>query len=198
MKQKSDKDIIRDLFVKLKPIFFSDVYIYDWKYIIEGEDSDKRISGRYLCILKDKYVYALKVLFPNAKVLYIEDLVKIKDDMDQYYQEKNDKSLLYELIVKKRLQESEKNNWKKIIEECEGIDHIIYDLNHIYTIKTKRNDECIEVGKPLLPTITAKSIQELLFCINYDTERELYDINFKHNHSHFELFMKYYAVPMKE
>ena len=37
MKQKSDKDIIRDLFVKLKPIFFSDVYIYDWKYIIEGE-----------------------------------------------------------------------------------------------------------------------------------------------------------------
>ena len=71
MKQKSDKDIIRDLFVKLKPIFFSDVYIYDWKYIIEGEDSDKKISGRYLCVLKDKYVDALKVLFPNAKVLYI-------------------------------------------------------------------------------------------------------------------------------
>ena len=197
MKEKTDNDLIRDLFIKLKPIFSTDVYIYDWKYVIAGEDSNQKIPGSYLCILHDKYVDALKVLYPTAKVLYVEDLVEIKLDMAHFYKEMNDKEIMYKTIIENKLNsETSIDDWKLLTETCKGIEETIFDLNHIYSILVK-DDECIEIGKPLLPTITAKSIKGLLFHVNYDEKREIYDVHFKHHHTHFDLYMKYYAIPMK-
>lgn len=200
MKEKSERDIIRDLFVKLKPIFKSDIYIVKHKYVISGPTSNTEVAGDYLCILEEKYIDALKIFYPEEKVIYVKNLVLIKDELDSHYEYINDeeKSLSLEDLISNYLNHvDEVSGWKNLIETYPGIQKVIYDKKHVYGIKVNNGKEVINIGKSLFPVLTEKNMAKSDCVIEYIEEKELYELMIRFHHTHFQIYMKYYAIPME-
>lgn len=203
MAEKSESTILRDLYVKLKPIFIRDIYIMNSKYVISGEYSNQKVAGNYICILDDKYVNVIKNFYDDSELIYIKDVLRIKDALDNVNE--------FVIIKEKHKQEEIKNtikelldnldkveHWSNLVEKCHGIVERFFKEKHIYSIKVSEGKSKIYVGKPLFPTITEKKMDDIFFHTKYLEDRELYELLVKYKHSHFLLYMTYFAIPIEE
>lgn len=191
---------LRTLFVKLKPIFLSDVYIIKGRYVISGKKSSNEIAGNYLCILEDKYSELIKKMYGNHEIIYISDLIKIKNEID----------LWFEIIISEKEKESIYHNlteildtidsietWNSLEEDYPELTNTIFKEKHNYSMSVNTNNEdVIVVGKSSFPSISEKAMTKVSYNVTYLTELVLYRLVLKYNHSHFQLFMNYFAIPM--
>ena len=199
----SEKELqtLRTLFVKLKPVFLSDVYIIKSRYVISGKKSDGEVSGNYLCILEEKYSELVKKMYGDHEILYISDLIKIKDEMDLWFDvilNQKEKDDIYSSLNELLQYLDSVTEWKALTEDYPELASTIFKEKHNYSIHTnEKDDEVIVVGKSSFPTISEKSMEKVSYHISYLKELSLYQLELKYNHTHFQLFMNYYAIPMK-
>lgn len=199
----SEKELqtLRTLFVKLKPVFLSDVYIIKSRYVISGKKSNGEVSGNYLCILEEKYSELVKKMYGEHEILYISDLIKIKDEMDLWFDiilNQKEKDDIYSSLNELLQYLDSVTEWKSITEDYPELASTIFKEKHNYSIHTnEKDDEVIVVGKSSFPTISEKSMEKVSYHMSYLKELSLYQLELKYNHSHFQLFMNYYAIPMK-
>ena len=199
----SEKELqtLRTLFVKLKPVFLSDVYIIKSRYVISGKKSDGEVSGNYLCILEEKYSELVKKMYGEHEILYISDLIKIKDELDLWFDvilNQKEKDDIYSSLNELLQYLDSVTEWKALTEDYPELASTIFKEKHNYSIHTnEKDDEVIVVGKSSFPTISEKSMEKVSYHISYLKELSLYQLELKYNHTHFQLFMNYYAIPMK-
>lgn len=199
----SEKELqtLRTLFVKLKPVFLSDAYIIKSRYVISGKKSNGEVSGNYLCILEEKYSDLVKKMYGEHEILYISDLIKIKDEMDLWFDvilSQKEKDDIYSSLNELLQYLDSVTEWKSITEDYPELASTIFKEKHNYSIHTnEKDDEVIVVGKSSFPTISEKSMEKVSYHMSYLKELSLYQLELKYNHSHFQLFMNYYAIPMK-
>lgn len=199
----SEKELqtLRTLFVKLKPVFLSDVYIVKSRYVISGKKSNGEVSGNYLCILEEKYSELVKKMYGEHEILYISDLIKIKDEMDLWFDiilNQKEKDDIYSSLNELLQYLDSVTEWKSLTKDYPELASTIFKEKHNYSIHTnEKDDEVIVVGKSSFPTISEKSMEKVSYHMSYLKELSLYQLELKYNHSHFQLFMNYYAIPMK-
>lgn len=199
---EKELETLRTLFVKLKPVFLSDIYIIRGRYVISGEKSNTEVSGNYLCILEEKYRELIQKKYGEQEIIYIDNLIKIKDDMDSHFRiiTMNKEKILKSLEEVLSVMDSVKD-WESISEKYEDISEVLFKEKHNYYIEIKREKEedigTIVVGKSTFPTITEKSMKKVSCNITYLEEEDLYRLTLKYNHTHFQLMMVYFAIPMK-
>lgn len=199
----SEKELqtLRTLFVKLKPVFLSDVYIVKSRYVISGKKSNGEVSGNYLCILEEKYSELVKKMYGEHEILYISDLIKIKDEMDLWFDvvsNQKEKDEIYSSLNELLNYLDSVPKWESITENYPELTSTIFKEKHNYSIPVNEKDsEVIVVGKSSFPTISEKSMEKVSYHISYLKDITLYQLELKYNHTHFQLFMNYYAIPMK-
>lgn len=201
MAEKNKEEILRELIVKLKPVFVKDAYVYKNKYVIGGTKSFFEVPGAYLCILNDKYSEAFEELYPNADLIFIRDLIKFKDDLS-YGVVLEDLSKKTEISEKvsdflKRIDEVDIDN--SLVESNPNIIDVIFDKKNNYILNCEDDDFGIVLGKACFPLVTAKTMEKILYKLIEpdDKEEGLYNLYMQYNFTHFQLFMLYNAIPMK-
>lgn len=208
MAEKNAYKLVRDLMVKIKPVYLKDIFIIKNKYLISGESSKLLTAGRFLCILTEKYEEALREITDTKEddIIYISDIVEIKDFLDEekfefkiidktnedYNKIMNDKSLI---PLMERVDTIE--DWRCFTEDFPDIAKTIYKDNHVFSLPINNGKYCINIGKSIIPILTEKTISNSEYCINYLDHLSLYEVIIRYQHTHFKIYMQYFAVTMK-
>lgn len=208
MAVKNAYSLIRDLMVKIKPVYLKDIYIIKHKYLISGESSKLLTAGRFLCILSEKYEEALREItdVKEEDIIYISDIVEIKTSLDEerfefkvidkkntdYDKIMNDKSLI---PLMERVDKVE--DWRCLTEDFPDVTKTIYKDKHVFSIPVNDGKDCINIGKSIIPILTEKTISNSEYCINYLDDLSLYEVLIRYQHTHFKIYMQYFAVTMK-
>ena len=119
MAAKNAYSLIRDLMVKIKPVYLKDIYIIKHKYLIPGESSKLLTAGRFLCILSEKYEEALREItdVKEEDIIYISDIVEIKTSLDE-------ENFDFKVIDKKNIDYDKIMNDKSLIPLMERVDKV--------------------------------------------------------------------------
>ena len=140
-------------------------------------------------------------MYGDHEILYISDLIKIKDEMDLWFDvilNQKEKDDIYSSLNELLQYLDSVTEWKALTEDYPELASTIFKEKHNYSIHTnEKDDEVIVVGKSSFPTISEKSMEKVSYHISYLKELSLYQLELKYNHTHFQLFMNYYAIPMK-
>ena len=139
-------------------------------------------------------------------IIYISDIVEIKTSLDEerfefkvidkknidYDKIMNDKSLI---PLMERVDKVE--DWRCLTEDFPDVTKTIYKDKHVFSIPVNDGEDCINIGKSIIPILTEKTISNSEYCINYLDDLSLYEVLIRYQHTHFKIYMQYFAVTMK-
>ena len=104
----------------------------------------------------------------------------------------NDKSLI---PLMERVDKVE--DWRCLTEDFPDVTKTIYKDKHVFSIPVNDGKDCINIGKSIIPLLTEKTISNSEYCINYLDDLSLYEVLIRYQHTHFKIYMQYFAVTMK-
>lgn len=188
---------MRDILVKLGSVFKKDFYIIDGGYIWEGEDSQLSNPGRYLCILEEKYKEKVKEIYGDHKCIFVSNVVLEKDDIGNHIKIKDAEYEKIKEKIRKMLESiDEQKEWKNFLTEFPDLPDVIYGRKNVFSIPVNDDKEVINIGKSMIPILTEKTIAKSEYSICF-SDIKLYELFIKYKHTHFRLYMEYYAIPME-
>lgn len=204
---------LKEILVKLKNVYPADIWIYSPSpgkcYCTEGVHTFKKLYGKYLSILEEKWANIIQEELKGEKLIYIPSVDALKkwadsDEEDdnrlitEFYEDHTNDGHLDEYIfmIMTYLEGNDNiKDWEQFISDPDFIKDVFTDKG-IYSLKVSDNDDVIRLGKPSLPLVTEKTVQKLFYNVEYDKEINLYDLTLKFNFTHFIVYMYYTAVPM--
>lgn len=168
------KFTFNDLMTKISNVFKSDLYILNNKYCIGGAESEDKNITQIVCILTPDCSELIKETFQESDVIYIKDVKKVKDNIEEFSSLKIFDSEKKDLIKQrdKVLDFALKvDNWKSFEFSDEDIESIFSD-GKAYELFTE-NDKIpsVTVSKSLFPMVKEKVANFLYYQI-YIPENE--------------------------
>lgn len=209
---KMNNPHMKELAIKLKNVYPKDMYFYICQngevVAINGTLSVNKTYGKCTAILVPKWGDVVKEAFPLelGDIIYIPSVENLKQwaisdeeiPLKSIYQKIDDKATIRE--IKDSFQETifvvdHIDEWKLFVDDPSFIP-TIFKEKAIYHIKI--NDDIINIGKAALPLLTEKNAEKLSWDISFNMHQRIYALTMKFNFTHFQLYMEYFAVPMKE
>ena len=86
--------------------------------------------------------------------------------------------------------------WKNFLNEFPELPDVIYGKKNVFSIPVNDDKEVINIGKSMIPILTEKTIAKSEYSICF-SDIKLYELFIKYKHTHFRLYMEYYAIPME-
>jgi len=195
-KEKSSRELYLDMLTKIKSVFNKDIYIYNRRYIIAGNESYNNIIGNIYCKLNTNYDFFsdLPVNTNNNIIIYIPSVVDEKKTEVGTLAHIVDNDLEIHKVNKIINQfndiPSEFIIWKKLTEQLsdEAIS-LIFNENNCYNLQC--NSKEITISKQILPLVTAKNIDDVTFSFKIDEENKINKILFLIMHKYFDIYALY-------
>lgn len=203
---------MKELVIKLKNVCPKDMYFYLCQngevIAINGTLSLNKTYGKCTAILTPKWGDVVKEVFPLdlEDVIYIPSVENLKQwaisdgeiELESVYQKIDEKASIRE--IKDSFQETiftidHIKEWNLFVDDPSFIPTVFTEKG-IYHIKV--NDDIINIGKPALPLLTEKNAEKLSWNISFNIYQRIYALTMKFNFTHFQLYMEYFAIPMKE
>ena len=206
---------LKEILVKLKNVYPVDLWIYNPApgkcYCTEGVWSFKKLYGRYLSILEEKWADIIQEEI-HEKLIYIPSIDALKKWAES--DEENDNRNIAELyqnhsndfeinshvfILSTYLYWNDKiKDWKQFVSDPNFVKEV-FSNKGIYSLSISQNsNEIVRLGKPTLPLVTEKTAEKLYYTVGYNEKENLYYLTLKFNFTHFILYMYYNAVPMHD
>jgi len=167
----SKTNTFRDLLVKIKSIFKTDIYLIHNQYIIGGEKSSADNIGYNVCMLSPDIIDVCNKIFDSSKIYYIKNVTNAKDDLDNNYIEVT--SVAESELVKYSLEEI--LNIKNKCDTWDTFNFTNEQLNDLFennvTISLFSNNENIPevtISKSLFPLVTKKTASDLYYHVIKD------------------------------
>lgn len=167
----SKTNTFRDLLVKIKSIFKTDIYLIHNQYIIGGEKSSADNIGYNVCMLSPDMIDVCNKIFDSSKIYYIKNVTNAKDDLDNNYIEVT--SVAESELVKYSLEEI--LNIKNKCDTWDTFNFTNEQLNDLFennvTISLFSNNENIPevtISKSLFPLVTKKTASDLYYHVIKD------------------------------
>lgn len=191
---------MKDLMVKLKYVFPKDIIIIKNKYCIAGNSSYLENYGYNIAILEEKQEKLIEETF--GKNILITDV----DEMKKAFNSETDYSSFYRELTEEEVSMNS-NDIYNYLETCSGYEYtpfskdenfksVILDEKGIYDIEIENGDKIIRIGKPTLPLVSAKTINDYRYNIDYFELQNLYKLTIYLPFEYFQLYLNYDAVPM--
>ena len=163
------KFTFNDLMTKISNVFKSDMYILNNKYCIGGTESEEKNITQIVCLLTPECSDLIKETFPDSDVVYIKDVKKIKDDLDEFSSLKIFETEKKDLINRrdKVLDRALKvDTWKSFEFSDEDISNI-FSEGMTYELFTN-NDKIpsVTISKSLFPMVKEKGANLLYYQID--------------------------------
>ena len=194
-KEKSSRELYLDMLTKIKSVFNKDIYIYNRRYIIAGNESYNNIIGNIYCKLNTNYDFFSDLpVNTNNSIIYIPSVVDEKKTEVGTLAHVVDNDLEIHKVNKIINQfndiPSEFIIWKKLTEQLsdEAIS-LIFNENNCYNLQC--NSKEITISKQILPLVTAKNIDDVTFSYKIDDENKINKILFLIMHKYFDIYALY-------
>lgn len=192
------KDItFRDLLVKIKNVFKTDIYLINNQFIIAGNKSAEDNLGYYVCVLSPDLITVCSKIFDN-KIYYIKNVMNAKDDLEGNISVVD--SIAESELVKYSLEEvinikNKIENWNTFDFTEEQLDKL-FENNVTVNLFENNNIPSVTISKSLFPLVTKKSASSLYYNIIQETEYINLIISF--DFSMFQLYMLYRYLDISE
>jgi len=162
------KITFNELMTKISNVFKTDVYILNNTYCIGGSESEEKNITQIVCLLTPESSELIKQTFPDTEVVYIKDVKKIKDDLEEFSSLKIFESERKDLIKRrdKILDLALKvNAWMSFNFTDEDIENI-FSEGMTYELFTD-NDKIpsVTISKSLFPMVKEKAANALYYQI---------------------------------
>lgn len=194
-KEKTSRELYLDMLTKIKSVFNKDIYIYNRRYIIAGNESYNNIIGNIYCKLNTNYDFFSDLpVNTNNSIIYIPSVVDEKKTEVGTLANVVDNDLEIHKVNKIINQfndiPSEFIIWKKLTEQLsdEAIS-LIFNENNCYNLQC--NSKEITISKQILPLVTAKNIDDVTFSFKIDDENKINKILFLIMHKYFDIYALY-------
>lgn len=194
-KEKTSRELYLDMLTKIKSVFNKDIYIYNRRYIIAGNESYNNIIGNIYCKLNTNYDFFSDLpVNTNNGIIYIPSVVDEKKTEVGTLAHVVDNDLEIHKVNKIINQfndiPSEFIIWKKLTEQLsdEAIS-LIFNENNCYNLQC--NSKEITISKQILPLVTAKNIDDVTFSFKIDDENKINKILFLIMHKYFDIYALY-------
>lgn len=194
-KEKTSRELYLDMLTKIKSVFNKDIYIYNRRYIIAGNESYNNIIGNIYCKLNTNYDFFSDLpINTNNNIIYIPSVVDEKKTEVGTLANVVDNDLEIHKVNKIINQfndiPSEFIIWKKLTEllSDEAIS-LIFNENNCYNLQC--NSKEITISKQILPLVTAKNIDDVTFSFKIDEENKINKILFLIMHKYFDIYALY-------
>lgn len=198
-------ETIKDLFVKLKKVFPSDVYIILPNILWAGEKSSDISSGDNICILEPKYTEAIfKSINKTEGILYIPSVDNAKLEFINIVEEVTDDekkiSLITSAITHMKEYVSTVDDWQSFKDFLDKDNQInfntLFDDKDVISLKDEKNNSpAVIIGQSFIPLVTDKNYENLFYSISKTDNGELYTLMFNFVFTHFQLYQRFYFVP---
>ena len=162
----------RDLLVKIKNIFSTDIYLINNQYIIAGEKSSEDNLGYSLCVLSPDMIDICNNSFDPYKIYYIKNITNAKDDLENNISEVS--SLAERESVNYSLEEV--INIKNKIETWDSFNFTEKQLDELFednmTINLFKDTDIpsVTISKSLFPLVTKKNVSDLYYSVIQDLQ----------------------------
>lgn len=194
-KEKTSRELYLDMLTKIKSVFNKDIYIYNRRYIIAGNESYNNIIGNIYCKLNTNYDFFSDLpVNTNNSIIYIPSVVDEKKTEVGTLAHVVDNDLEIHKVNKIINQfndiPSEFIIWKKLTEQLsdEAIS-LIFNENNCYNLQC--NSKEITISKQILPLVTVKNIDDVTFSFKIDEENKINKILFLIMHKYFDIYALY-------
>lgn len=194
-KEKTSRELYLDMLTKIKSVFNKDIYIYNRRYIIAGNESYNNIIGNIYCKLNTNYDFFSDLpVNSNNSIIYIPSVVDEKKTEVGTLAHVVDNDLEIHKVNKIINQfndiPSEFIIWKKLTEQLsdEAIS-LIFNENNCYNLQC--NSKEITISKQILPLVTAKNIDDVTFSFKIDEGNKINKILFLIMHKYFDIYALY-------
>ena len=194
-KEKTSRELYLDMLTKIKSVFNKDIYIYNRRYVIAGNESYNNIIGNIYCKLNTNYDFFSDLpVNTNNNIIYIPSVVDEKKTEVGTLAHVVDNDLEIHKVNKIINQfndiPSEFIIWKKLTEQLsdEAIS-LIFNENNCYNLQC--NSKEITISKQILPLVTAKNIDDVTFSFKIDDENKINKILFLIMHKYFDIYALY-------
>ena len=162
----------RDLLVKIKNIFSTDIYLINNQYIIAGEKSSEDNLGYSLCVLSPDIINICNNSFDPCKIYYIKNITNAKDDLENNISEVS--SYSEKELVNYSLEEV--INIKNKIETWDSFNFTEKQLDELFednmTINLFKDTDIpsVTISKSLFPLVTKKNVSDLYYSVIQDLQ----------------------------
>lgn len=162
------KFTFNDLMTKISNVFKSDLYIINNKYCIGGNESEEKNITHLLCILNDDCSKLVKDIFPDNEIVYIKDVKKIKEDIEQFSSldifetEKEDIIKRRDIILNLALKI---DSWKDFNFTDEDLNDIFNEGKTFELFTEENNIPSVIISKSLFPMIKENTANKLYYQI---------------------------------
>lgn len=194
-KEKTSRELYLDMLTKIKSVFNKDIYIYNRRYIIAGNESYSNIIGNIYCKLNTNYDFFSDLpVNSNNSIIYIPSVVDEKKTEVGTLAHVVDNDLEIHKVNKIINQfndiPSEFIIWKKLTKQLsdEAIS-LIFNENNCYNLQC--NSKEITISKQILPLVTAKNIDDVTFSFKIDDGNKINKILFLIMHKYFDIYALY-------
>lgn len=194
-KEKTSRELYLDMLTKIKSVFNKDIYIYNRRYVIAGNESYNNIIGNIYCKLNTNYDFFSDLpVNTNNSIIYIPSVVDEKKTEVGTLAHVVDNDLEIHKVNKIINQfndiPSEFIIWKKLTEQLsdEAIS-LIFNENNCYNLQC--NSKEITISKQILPLVTAKNIDDVTFSFKIDEGNKINKILFLIMHKYFDIYALY-------
>lgn len=193
-KEKTSRELYLDMLTKIKSVFNKDIYIYNRRYIIAGNESYNNIIGNIYCKLNTNYDFFSDLPVNTNNIIYIPSVIDEKKTEVGTLAHVVDNDLEIHKVNKIINQfndiPSEFIIWKKLTEQLsdEAIS-LIFNENNCYNLQC--NSKEITISKQILPLVTAKNIDDVTFSFKIDDENKINKILFLIMHKYFDMYALY-------
>ena len=183
---------ITDLMIKLKNLFPKDMIITKNKYCIAGNSSYLENYGYCIAMLEDKYEELIKEAFDkNVLITNVDDIKKAFEsqaDYSAFYRElTEDESYINNSYIFNLLETCSGFEYKRFTDDI-NFKSIVLDQKGIYDIRLQDN-LIIRIGKPALPLISAKTIDNYRYKVDYSETQNLYKLFIYLPFDYFQLYL---------
>jgi hypothetical protein len=167
----SKTNTFRDLLVKIKSIFKTDIYLIHNQYIIGGEKSSADNIGYNVCMLSPDIIDVCNKIFDSSKIYYIKNVTNAKDDLDNNYIEVT--SVTESELVKYSLEEilnikNECDTWDTFNFTNEQLNDLFENNVTISLFSNNENIPEVTISKSLFPLVTKKTASDLYYHVIKD------------------------------
>nr|DAK51313.1 MAG TPA: hypothetical protein [Caudoviricetes sp.] len=194
-KEKSSRELYLDMLTKIKSVFNKDIYIYNRRYVIAGNESYGNIIGNIYCKLNTNYDFFSDLnINTSNNIIYIPSVVDEKKvEVGTLAVEVNNDLEIHK--VNKIINQfndipSEFVIWRKLTDQLSDEDiSLIFEENNCYNLQCDSKE--ITISKQILPLVTIKNIDDVTFSYKIDNENKINKILFLIMHKYFDIYALY-------
>lgn len=188
----SKETTFRDLLVKIKNIFKTDIYLIHNQYIIGGEKSSAENIGYDVCVLTPELISVCSKIFDCDKIYYIKNVSNAKDDLDNNLSEVT--SIAESELVRYSLEEvinirDKCDTWNNFNFSEKQLNDLFENNVTISLFENYENIPEVTISKSLFPLVTKKTASDLYYHVIKD--QSYINLLIAFDFPLFQLFMLY-------